>query len=158
MPSPELLDLLQADTADDPYLALLTIDHPDLPAEVRPMRFVRDYVDLVSRGHTFQRFPFNFARPGQGESKQPARLVIDNVDQRIVRTLRALSTPPTLLVEFVIASHPDVIEEALPELKLYTVSGDRLAIEAALADAGDDDNEPATRWSYTPSLAPALFA
>lgn len=157
MPSEHFLDQAQADNATDPFLLLLTIDHPDLPDEVRPMRFVRDFVPCTSRGATFQPFPFDFARPAQGEQRQAARIIIDNVDQRIVQTIRALASPPTLLIEMIVASLPDEVEETLPLFKLYAVSGDRTQLEAELVDT-DDDNEPLTRWTFTPSLAPALFA
>lgn len=156
MPSETFLDLAQADEADDPFLPLLTIDHPDLPEEVRPMRFVANYQAIVSRGQTFLPFPFGFARPGQGEQAGAARIVIDNVDQRIVATIRSLSTPPTLLIEIIVASQPDEVEETLPPFLLRAASGDRMALEAELV-GDNDDGEPLNPWSFTPSFAPALF-
>lgn len=144
----------QADTSSDPILVLLTITHADLGA---PLRFVANTVDVVSRGNTFTAYGFGFAAPGDGESgATSARIVIDNIDRRIVDTIRALSTPPEILVEIVLGSNPDVVEETFPPFEVRSANGDRLAIQADLTDM-DDDGQAAMRWTFVPSLAPALF-
>ena len=154
MPGRTFVENQTADTADDPILALLTIYHDDLP---EPMRFVRDQVDLVSRGQTFTAYAFDIARPGDGgQGANPARLRIDNLDQRIIQTIRALPTPPRFLLETVAASAPDRVEDVLPVLKLGDVQGDRLVIEADMVDR-DEYTEPVCRLVFSPSVAPALF-
>jgi hypothetical protein len=153
MPTLEYLTEAAADDSNDPMLPLLTIEHPDLS---EPLRFVRDFKPFVSRGETYQPFPFNFIRPGQGEDgPSRARIAIDNIDQRIVRTIRSLSTPPTLKIEIVLASIPDTVQETFPLFRMMTTAGDRFTVEAELIDV-DDDAEPLCQWSFTPSLAPAL--
>lgn len=145
---------VQADTSDDPLLILLTITHDDL---AEPLRFVRNHVDIVSRGATFTAFPFEFAAPGEAEQGPAnARIVIDNIDRRIVETIRALTTPPSVLVEIVLGSDPDEVEEDFPPFEIRTASGDRFQIAADLTDI-DDDGEAAIRWGFNPSTAPALF-
>lgn len=154
MPSPDFTHELQADTSDDPLLILLTIDHADL---AEPLRFVRNNVDIVSRTFTFTAFPFDFAAPGDTEEGPAnARIVIDNIDRRIVETIRALTMPPSVLVEIVLGSDPDTVEETFPPFEIRSASGDRLQISADLTDI-DDDGEAGIRWNFVPSLAPALF-
>lgn len=144
-----------SDSAGDPFLYLLTISHADLPASIR---LVRNKVDIVSRGNTFTAFPFDITLPGDGDGGQrPAKIVIDNVDQRIVQTVRAISTPPTLLIEEVKGSALDTVEQSLPPMKLYAASYDRLSLEADLIDSADDEAEALMQWEFTPSQAPALF-
>ena len=153
MPSRELLENVTSDNAPDPYLCLLTITHP---AMVEPLRFVRDYVALESRSMTFNPFPFDFAPPGQnGNSAANARIVIDNIDKRIVQTVRALPSAPFMLVEFVLASAPDNVEETWPLFRLYAADGDYMQLTGEIVDTQDDD-EPLMQWTYSASTAPAL--
>lgn len=154
MPSSNFTHELQADTSTDPLLILITITHADLAG---PLRFVANTVDIVSRGNTFTAYGFGFAAPGDGEGgSTSARIVIDNIDRRIVDTIRALSTPPEILVEIVLGSDPDTVEETFPPFEVRSANGDRLSISADLTDM-DDDGQAAMRWTFVPSLAPALF-
>lgn len=149
------VETLISDNARDALLPLLTIYHPDL---AEPIRLVRDNRDIVSRGQTFRGYPFDVARPGAGtDGASPARLVIDNLDRRIVETVRAVSSSPSVLIETVAASAPDTVEEVFPVLKIASVDADRLAVEAVLTDI-DDYSEPVCRYAFSPSLAPALFS
>lgn len=153
MPSTVWLDNLQSDNATDPILYLLTIDHVDLP---EPIRWVRDRVGVTSRSQPFVAFPFEFAPPGETEDgRTPARLIIDNVDKRIVETIRALTTAPTLLIETVLRSAPDTVTEDFPIFNLTVASGDRNTVQADMLD-DPDDNEPVMQWKFTPGFAPAL--
>ncbi|MEP7211139.1 MAG: DUF1833 family protein [Alphaproteobacteria bacterium] len=154
MPTQHFLEQAASDNADDPFLILLTISHADLP---EPLKFVRNFTDIVSREETYTRFPFDFAPPGDGDTgATAARVIIDNVDQRIVQTVRALTSAPQLLAELIVASVPDAPEETYPLFKLQAVTGDRYTLSGDLV-VSDDDAEPLTRFTYTPSLAPALF-
>lgn len=153
MTTPAYLEQQISDHADDPLLYLLTIAHDDLP---EPMRFVRNHVDIVSRGMTFTAFPFDFVRPGDGENgPSRARLAIDNVDRRIVEAVRSLATPPVLVIEVILASAPDTVQETFQLFRLTTVSADRFTVEGELVDV-DDDEEPLTAWAFTPGFAPAI--
>ena len=154
MPTVTFTHELLADTSDDPLLTLITVEHPDL---AEPLRFTTDRVATISRGMTFNPYPFEFAAPGEGdEGATAARIVIDNIDQRIVQTLRALASPPTALIEIVLGSDPDTVEETFPPFEIRTASGDRMQVSADLTDI-DDDAQPLTRFHFVPSMAPALF-
>ena len=143
-----------ADDSDDPTLPLLTILHADLP---EPIRLVANTVDIVSRGWLFTAFPFELTLPGASDGGDtPARLVIDNIDQRIVQLIRALSTPPSIIIEVIQASEPNVVEMSLPPMKIFAASADRNAVEIDLNGSGEDQAEALMQWECTPSLLPAL--
>lgn len=154
MPTPGFFENAQSDNADDPWLDLLTVSHPDLPD---PLRWVRDKVGVTSRGEVFTPFPFDVTPPGEGEDgPTAARITIDNVDKRMVELMRALATPPTLLIETVLRSAPDDVEMEFPPFELRVVTGDRMQLQGELVD-DDDGAEPVMRWLFTPSMAPAVF-
>lgn len=154
MPSPEFIANAVADSTDNPTLVLLTFDHDDLP---EPIRLVRNRVDIVSRGETFTAFPFELTLPGASDGGDtPARLSIDNIDQRIVQTIRAISTPPTVLIEIVMGSDLDAVELQLPPFKIYAASADRNTLDIDLSDSAEDQAEALMQWDCTPSLLPAL--
>jgi hypothetical protein len=153
--SEALLRNATADTTGDALLFLLTITHDDLPA---PVRLVRNHEDIVSRTHTHTAFPFDVTPPGSGEGgTRPARISLDAVDRTIAATLRSLATPPSLLVEVVLASSPDTVRESLPVFELRSAGGDLYTIELEINDSAEDETEPAVQWDFTPSTAPALF-
>lgn len=155
MPTKEFIEKATADSNGDPFLFLLTVDHEDL---AEPMRFVRNTVDIVSRSETYAAFPFDVVLPGDGENGvRPARISIDNVDQRIVQTIRAIATAPTMTIELVKGSDPDTVEEALPPMKVFVAPWDRNTLECELTDSADDESEPLMQFEFTPSQFPALF-
>jgi hypothetical protein len=155
MTSEALIRNATADTTGDALLFLLTITHGDLPG---PLRFVRNHVDIVSRSNTYTAFPFDVTPPGSGEGgTRPARISIDAIDRTIAATIRSLATPPSLLVEVVLASSPDVVRESLPVFELRSAGGDLFTIEMEINDSAEDETEAAVQWTFTPSTAPALF-
>jgi len=86
------------------FLHLLTIT-----AASDVIRVVNNDEPVVSRGQTFDPYPFSLALPVSDGEKQPELLLnIDNVDQRLVRAIRELLTPPTVLFEMVLSVSPDV--------------------------------------------------
>lgn len=90
------------------WLVLLTIDHDDLP---NPIRVTSDGVATVSNGNTFSPYPFLVTLPDDTEGRAPqAQLQIDNTTQEIIAALRALVSPPSLMIQIVRASAPNVVE------------------------------------------------
>ena len=167
MPSRTYLEAATAQHTDEVYLVLVTFSHPDLAAlgiqypelgvSDGALRFVNNTVDITSRGEVFKAYGFDFTPPGQGENeRQIATLVIDNVDRRIMLAIRSLQSRPTVLVEVVLGSDPDTVEETLPEFQFVGAGADRLQVNGQLAVDLDED-EPVTSNSFTPRTAPALF-
>jgi hypothetical protein len=151
--SPAALASANAQSTDEVWLVLLTIEHNEIDS---PIRVVNNTEDIVSRGQTYIGFPFDFELPGEdADAPTKARLRIDNVDRRIVEAVRTISSPPLVTLEVILASAPDTVEFSFSGLTMReidydvsSVSGD-LLFESIFA-------EPVT-YTMTPSRFPGLF-
>ncbi len=150
---------LLAERAGDPILELCTITHPNLPT----LRFVRDRVDLVSRGETYLAFPFEITLPEDDEQNPPlARLRISNVSRQIVEGIRSVKRDERLqfTLEVVRAADPDTVEFSLPTMDLLNVQVTAMTITG---DIGSRLARP-RRWPggvhsrFLPSTHPGVFA
>lgn len=152
--SSQSLSALNAPETQDAFLVLLTISHADLAS---PIRVTSDAVDTSSRGNAFVAFPFELSLPDDEEGKSPrARLVIDNVDRSIVRTVRGLTSSPTVLIEIVRTAAPDIVEAKFEDFRFTDISYDSRAVEGDLT-IEDFTAEPYPAASFSPSLFPGLF-
>lgn len=143
-----------ASQTGEAFLALVTIDHPDL---AQPVRVSSDAVDTVSRGATFTAFPFQIALPEDSEERPPrSRLKIDNVDRTIVRTLRSISGAPSVLIELVRGAAPDIVEASFPDFRLRDARYDVLTVEGDL-DLEDFIAEPYPAGVFSPAHFRGLF-
>jgi hypothetical protein len=151
--SPTALQSAFAQETGEVWLVLLTLAHESLTT---PLRFVNDMQGITSRGDVFQPFPFEVEFPGE-DPDQPtdARLVIDNIDRSIVKTLRAISAPPEITLEVVLASQPDTVEAEFTGLILRNVSYDVSKVSGTLRFE-DIMTEPVS-LQMTPQRFPALF-
>lgn len=145
---------LFAQQADEAFLALLMIEHDDLPAS---LRFVNNPQDVTSRGNVYLGFPFTIDLPPQDPDRPPrVRLLIDNIDRQIVAGLRTIATPLTITLEVVLASSPDTVEVGPFAMTLASAVYDALTIEGDLAYQ-DVLNEPFPGDSFSPGRFLALF-
>ena len=111
----------------------------------------------MNEGTEFIQFPFRISLPSSADDRIPrAHLEIDNVDRTIVQTIRQLSTSPTITMDVVRASDPDVIEASFQDFQLrdarynaLTVEGD-LTLESFL-------REPYPSAQFTPADFPGIF-
>lgn len=145
---------MTSSATDDGAIVLLMISHDDL---AETLRFTNNNEDVVSRGNTYLRFPFLFTLPDDYESRPPsARLVIDNIDRRIIEAVRSLSSPPTVTAEVVALSDLETVELGPIEFQLRDVTADALTVEGTLAfEPVLEDAWPATRM--TPATTPGIF-
>lgn len=145
---------VNAQETGEVFLMLLTIAHAELE---QPIRVVNDGRNCTSRGHEFIAFPFEISLPGDLEDTLPTvTLTIDNVDRQIVTTLRGIASPPTVSLEVVLASSPDIVEAGPFDMTLKTATYDALTVSGSLAFE-DVLNEPFPYDSYLPSNYPGLF-
>ena len=143
-----------ASQTGEAFLALITIDHAELAQAVR---VTSDAVATTSRGDSFVAFPFEVVLPEDNSERPPrARLKIDNVDRAILRQLRAISSPATVLIEMVRGDDPDTVEASFPDFKLRDVGYDVLAVEGSL-DLEDFISEPFPAGVFSPGNFEALF-
>ena len=136
---------------DVAFLHLLTIQaHGDT------IRVVNNNEDVVSRGDTFLAYAFSLALPVDDGERQPELLLtIDNVDQRLVKAIRELLTPPTVKFEMVLSISPDTVERTIDFLRADFVGYDAMQIQLRLRP----QNVMGRRFPYsryTPSEYPDL--
>lgn len=151
------LESAMAENTDEVWLVLLTIKHPNILDNGGELYFVNNMEDIVTAGpKTFIAFPFQIDLPGEDQDQPTVgRLRIDNVDRQIVSTLRALSTPPTVDIEVVLASQPDTVEVGFYDMTMRNATFDPLYVEGTLTFESIYV-EPIT-LEMTPARFPGLF-
>jgi hypothetical protein len=151
--TPQNRPISQQSASPFAWLFLLTITEPGYP----PLYLVNNNEPFVSRGITYQPYAFGLVLPADdGESLPTAALSIDNISGEIVEYIRALATPPEIVVELVTSAYPDVVEKRLDFLKLRNVNYDALTITGQLEvnnvlSLGFPDE------NYDPTHFPGLF-
>lgn len=152
--SPALRAAVNARETPEVFLFLVTIEHPDLEEEIR---VVHNTEDIVSRGETFKATWFNGILPNEQEdAPAQARLSIDNISPEILNALRSLQSNPLITLEVVLASDPDLVTNAWPDMELRAIDYDPLTIEGTLTYE-NIYNEPDPGDLYTPGSHPGLF-
>ncbi len=105
---------------DQVLLWLLTITHE---ASGETHRLVSDIEDIVSRGETFQAFPFEFVLPSDdGEQLPEIPVVIKHVSEELIALLRKNADGVVILAEIILASAPDQPEFSIEDLVIKTVT------------------------------------
>lgn len=152
--SSAFLDAINASDTTEAFIVLLELDHESLAT---PIRVVGYDVDVVSNGNTYLAFPFELTLPDDVPSKAPrAKLVIDNVNQSIIQTLRGISTPPSIVIKIVLESDPDTVEVEFNGFSLSHITYDAITIEGSLT-LDYLTQEPYPARSFTPSDFRGLF-
>ncbi len=136
------------------FVILLSIRHDDLTETIR---VCSDSRNLESRGETYLACPFRAALPSEHEGELArVRLMIDNVERRIVEAVRTISSAPSVTLEVVLASQPDVVEAGPFEFALRDVSYDELTVEGELSFE-NVLNEPYPEGIFSPADFPGIF-
>jgi len=126
--SPEAVSQINASTNDDPFIWLIT-----LYAGKDVFRVCRNNEKIVSRGLTFEPYPFEIIEPIEdGETMPRAQLTIDNVDRLLIQSIRTLQDPLRVDIELVMVSEPDVPQIRYQALRLKAVTWDELSIRGDL--------------------------
>lgn len=136
------------------FLALLVINHVDLPA---PLRFVANTVGITSNGFDYLPFPFKVTLPEASDGTPPrAQLVIDNVSREIGQLMRSIELAPTVAISLVRIDSLNTVEVVYPVFKLSNVEFDVFTVTGDLT-LDDITKEPFPQRNFTPSEWPALF-
>jgi hypothetical protein len=136
------------------WLFLLTITADGNPT---PLRVVNNSEPVVSRGMTFEPYPFTVELPADDSESAPSvSLVISNLDAALVEFVRGQSVAPHIGIELVTNAYLDVVEKSLTFLKLVSVTYDAMVISGRL-DVDDFLSQRFPGEAYVPSLFPALF-
>lgn len=141
------------ETGEAPLL-LLTIDHSTLGT---PLRFTSDAVDTNSRGNTYISYEFKIDLPTDTDDDFPrAQITIDNVSRAIINTIRSIQDPPTITMEVVLASSPDIVEASWTDFELEKATYNAMTISGRLSvESFANQGYPAGR--FRPDNYPALF-
>lgn len=151
-----MLEEIFAQESGDPFLTLITLNHPTFPD---PLRFVNNSVDIVSRGNTYKAFAVEIGLPiDDGENQKEFSLIFDNVSLELIDEIRSVvgETQIQVSLEMVLASQPDVVEIEYSELKIATVSYNRFFIECKLI-TDDFLSTELSSERYTPTIFRGLF-
>lgn len=149
----DALAQINAEVQDDVFLFLVTINHADLD---EPLRFVWNTEPITSRGNPYIPLRMEVDPPEQLEDRPPrAALRLGDVDRVILAELRAMLDPPTVTIELILASKPNVVQAQLRNAIMREVQYDALWLEAELV-AHDRLGVAVPAYTFTPHFAPGL--
>jgi len=144
---------LQETSSAIAWLFLLEITTPGNP----PLRLVNNLEPIVSRGNTYEPFPFKLVLPAQQEGQLPTVTIeIDNIAGEIIDAVRGFAEPPSFKVELISTAYPDIPEKVLDFLKLKSVSYDAMVLTGTL-DVRNVMTAKFPSEEYDPVSYPALF-
>ena len=139
---------------EEVFIVLLTIAHAEME---EPFRLSSDAVDTVSRGNTYYAFPFGLQLPDDSDEGPPkAKITVDNIDRNIVAAIRSISTWPSVTLEVVLASDPDVVEASFEDFQMREITYNSLVVEGTLSMEALLQ-EPYPAGTFNPSQFPGLF-
>lgn len=143
----------QATETGEVFAFLITIEHDTLST---PLRFTSNNAAIVSRGETYIPFPFDVSLVDEIPGELPqVTLTICAVDQSLVDDVRGFQEPPTVTVELVMASTPDVVEAGAYQLTWRSVKYNAFVIEGTLGPP-DTLTSSFPKERFTPRDFPSL--
>lgn len=117
------------------------------------------WIDSLASGYPYFAYPFTLTLPDDRDDQiNTSQLAIDNVDRSIVKTIRSLTSPPTVAVKIVLASTPDVIEAGPIPFTLTGARWDALTVEGDLGFVDELLGQGYPAHAMTPQLFPGIFA
>lgn len=159
-----MLEAMAAPETGEAFVILLTVDHADL---ADPLYFSTDpttrqsdtplVYKTVSRGRDYIYVPMEIVLPDEKTDAPPAAQIrISNVGRDMVELLRSITSPPSVVMEVILASDPDEVAISYPAFDLVQSEGDESSIRFTLSiDALV--TEPFPAGSFNPSGFPSLF-
>lgn len=148
---------------DQVTIALLTFSSDEMTQpvyvasdsyELLPIANVRG---VVSNGQEYVYLPFDIYLPRDDKTGAvSAKLRIENIDRRIIGTLRSVKKPISVNIKVVLSNNVDNIELEFENFKLSNVSYDSTIIEGNLS-LDYWNLEPFPSGRFTPSGFPGLF-
>lgn len=146
------------------FIILLSIEHPNLaqparisndPTQLLPVAQVRG---TISNGEEFIYLPFEFLFPNQEADTSPvAQIRIDNISREISTIIDSLSSPPTIQIQVVLSSTPDIVELELLDFKLRRTEWNILTVTGDIT-VEHFEQEPFPAGRFNPSGFPGLFS
>lgn len=146
---------LLATSADEPFLVLLEITHPDLSV---PVRVVNDTVNITARGNEYVACPFALILPDDVAEQVPkAQLRVDNIGRELTQWLEYSNGGKGAKCRIIqcLRSDPDVFEYDMT-LDMSGIAIDNLAVTA---DLGFQNTmmQAAVAVRYDPKTTPGAW-
>jgi hypothetical protein len=146
-----------AHTTQDAFILLFAFTDPSDLTGNTVYRAANNTEDVVSNGKTFTASYFRFAFPDDDDdAPKGVTIQVDNVDQRMIGMLRAVTKPIPCVLQVVIAATPDVVEMELTDLRLAQVTWDAQYIQGQL-QSDDPLNQVYPADIYEPRTFPGCF-
>lgn len=115
------------------------------------------YYGVQSNGHDHIFLPFQITLPSEEHDAAPrCSLTINDVTRYLMPVLRTVTVPPSVLIELVLTSTPDVVEVSFPGFLMGGVSYDADSITVELT-VESLSVEPFPCHTFTPSYFPGIF-
>ncbi|NKM69159.1 DUF1833 family protein [Rhizobium laguerreae] len=158
------LNAIYSQETDEVPICLLTVTHESLDEPIYISSDATTHLSddpllygTESRGDQYIFLPFEFTLPDDRSDSPPrVELTMDNVDRTLVSILRTFVTPPSIKLEIILASDPDLVEIAMPVLQMSDATmEDHTILVSLVADALI--NEPHPAGQFTPGSFPGLF-
>jgi len=142
-----------AENTDQVWLTAVTIAHDSL---AEPIRVVDNTENIISNGNIFVAWDFTLQLPGEDpDNPVSASISIGNIDPEIIKSLRAISSPPTVTIQILLGDSPDVIEIEFSGLILRNATYDANQITGELRFEELLTEPIAT--TLTPAMFPGMF-
>lgn len=152
--SVKFVETIQALSTGDAAIFLLTITHPSFAETIR---ICNNRTDITSRGNLFQALAFDITLAVDDSKTLPSMaMTLDNVDRSLIREIRELPDPPDFLMELILASDPETVELAFPEMTVSQITYDANMIRTNVI-VSDMLNLKYPRGTATPASNPGLF-
>jgi hypothetical protein len=135
----------------DEFIELLTIAHADITTR----RFANYPVAVSSRGNSFEPWGFETEFLSNSQDIPTGKIRIANIAREIWAEVEALLESPTLTIEFVLASDPETVVDAVNVMRFQRIVADAAAIEGEVSHRIYAD-EPYPAIRLTPQYAPYL--
>jgi len=146
---------LLAVSADEPFLILLEITHPDLPT---PIRVVDDVQNVTSNGEEFIALPFRISLPDDIGGQIPqATLEVDNVGRELTTWLEISrgGVGAKCRVMQILRSDPDIVElDITLDLTQLIINNQSVQGKIGFLNVL---NQAGTSTTFTPTTAPGLW-
>ena len=147
------LAAMYSQETDECFLCLLEIYHPLLDDPDHTIKLVNDWVDHGA----YTAYPFDIGLPTDAKDRPPeATLRLDNVDRMLIEAIDAVSTPPDVKLEVVLASDISTVEAGPFEFKMRALDYDVQEITAKLTYEIMLD-EPSPGDTMGPNTFPGIF-
>ena len=152
--SEQLEQQVSANHSDDALFFLMTIESPELD---EPLYVVNNNEAVVSRGVTYEAFPFEVVLPGDdGGAPKDLELKTYNLSDEFMDLIRQTTEPPLVKLELVSSADMDFVEKTIDFMALGAADYDALTITFTLI-SNQFSSRNTLKNAYGQNEFPGLF-